>query len=697
MEEEKKLTRASVSACLIAKNEAESLQLCLESIRGTVDEIVVLVDDSTTDNTAEIARQYADIVEPFHWTDDFSAARNLSISKATKEWFFIMDAHEVLHPNSRKAFQDILSRVQPGKDLSTTEVFSATIYMNPTVADKIEDIVPETFFVQPRLVKNNGHHRFIGASHNWLHSDPDWPCEKKPVNWLVVLHRRSDKNEEARQQQRRTMNVKALTADIERDPLNPRPYFYMANTYYELREMDTALEYFQQYLARSDWSAEKAHALLTMASIYANRKEFTKARELLLEAQTLDWERAEIPCMLGDIAYDQKLYYEAEHWWKSAQDMKPPNSGMFLHGPCYTFLPFEKLAALYSGVGELQLALKAGERATQLGCRNQDLIGKIEVWKRQLSLDPAYKNLIIYDEQGVFTFLKDIWQRLHEKYNLASTQEYDIAQAEWGDVLWIEWADKNLVRASHYPKKPGQKWICRLHGYEIFQSGQLRQVDWTKIDVLIFVSDHTKRHFEAIYDTPPNVQKVVIPNGVEMKKWSYALRDKAKSNNVGVIGVLSEKKGPLLLAKAIRWAAKARPELRFLLRLDIPDEVNLIKSYLDYELRDCTNYEWVPRQESMNSWMEDIKWLLSTSTIESFSYVIAEAMAKGIKPLIHDFYGARELWPEDLIWTDFAELDTLFGTNYESARYREWVQSRYSLDRQMADLFNLFEKLEEGK
>ena len=71
----------NLSLCMIVKNEEEVLARCLESARPLVEEIVI-VDTGSTDRTKEIAAQFTDRIFSFEWTDDFSAARNFSFSKA---------------------------------------------------------------------------------------------------------------------------------------------------------------------------------------------------------------------------------------------------------------------------------------------------------------------------------------------------------------------------------------------------------------------------------------------------------------------------------------------------------------------------------------------------------------------------------------------------------------------------------------
>ena len=83
----------TVSLCMIVKDEEEVLDRCLSGMKDLVDEMII-VDTGSKDRTKEIAGRYTDKVFTFEWTDDFSAARNFSFSKASMEYCMWMDAKE---------------------------------------------------------------------------------------------------------------------------------------------------------------------------------------------------------------------------------------------------------------------------------------------------------------------------------------------------------------------------------------------------------------------------------------------------------------------------------------------------------------------------------------------------------------------------------------------------------------------------
>ncbi len=101
-----------ISLCMIVKNEENVLERCLESIADLMDEIII-VDTGSADRTKEIAARYTDQVYDFEWIDDFSAARNFSFSKATKDYIYAADADEVLDEENREKFRQLKEVLLP--------------------------------------------------------------------------------------------------------------------------------------------------------------------------------------------------------------------------------------------------------------------------------------------------------------------------------------------------------------------------------------------------------------------------------------------------------------------------------------------------------------------------------------------------------------------------------------------------------
>ena len=85
-----------ISAIIITKNEEANIYDCLKSIEW-VNEII-LVDAESTDNTAEIARQFTQKIFIHKW-EGFAKQKGVALDKASNEWVLSIDADERVSPS----------------------------------------------------------------------------------------------------------------------------------------------------------------------------------------------------------------------------------------------------------------------------------------------------------------------------------------------------------------------------------------------------------------------------------------------------------------------------------------------------------------------------------------------------------------------------------------------------------------------
>ena len=84
-----------LSVCIIAKNEEKHIGECLKRLSAYGFEIV-LTDTGSTDRTLAIAKKYTDRIYHYDWCDDFSAARNFCMQKASHYWILSLDCDEYI-------------------------------------------------------------------------------------------------------------------------------------------------------------------------------------------------------------------------------------------------------------------------------------------------------------------------------------------------------------------------------------------------------------------------------------------------------------------------------------------------------------------------------------------------------------------------------------------------------------------------
>jgi glycosyltransferase involved in cell wall biosynthesis len=303
--------------------------------------------------------------------------------------------------------------------------------------------------------------------------------------------------------------------------------------------------------------------------------------------------------------------------------------------------------------------------------------------------------------RGLESFIGDIVPHLSSRFEICQCFSREPAEIEkvldWADVVWLEWANElTAYITGTFPQLGRKKVLCRVHSYEIL-SGFLPKIKWSVVDRTIFVSNHTMQIAQRFY---PSLTKmtdcVVVHNGVNLEKFRFKVRK--PGFNIAVLGSVNHKKNPpmwveilaRLVAEDSRYTLKVAgdvQDVRYLLYFQ-----NIIpKLHLQNRIKLCGRVSDVPL------WFEkeDINYLLSTSVFESFGYGIAEAMAMGYKPLIHDYLGALEMWPRENIFRTCADVLKMIvdDENYRSARYRQFIEKRYALTFQLQRLDSLFDKL----
>ena len=81
-----------ISAVVIARDEEKRIGDCLLSLTWC-DEIIVVIDDRTSDQTANIARQYTGNVHLQKWFG-YAQQKNFALQKAQHDWILSLDADE---------------------------------------------------------------------------------------------------------------------------------------------------------------------------------------------------------------------------------------------------------------------------------------------------------------------------------------------------------------------------------------------------------------------------------------------------------------------------------------------------------------------------------------------------------------------------------------------------------------------------
>jgi hypothetical protein len=103
-------------------------------------------------------------------------------------------------------------------------------------------------------------------------------------------------------------------------------------------------------------------------------------------------------------------------------------------------------------------------------------------------------------------------------------------------------------------------------------------------------------------------------------------------------------------------------------------------------------YGWV---DDVNAFLEDKNYILSTSLHEGHPYNLIEAMARGIKPVIYNFYNASELFEEKFLFNTTDEaVQKILDDEYDSEYYRHYIEQKgWTLEHQAREFDGFIKEL----
>jgi len=100
-------------------------------------------------------------------------------------------------------------------------------------------------------------------------------------------------------------------------------------------------------------------------------------------------------------------------------------------------------------------------------------------------------------------------------------------------------------------------------------------------------------------------------------------------------------------------------------------------------------------QGDVAGWLGDKHYVVSASIAESQGMGLMEGIAAGLKPVIHNFAGASEIYPQDYLFNTAEEFcEMIVSGSYEPKRYRQFIEQNYPQDEQSIRVNELIVELE---
>ena len=307
------------------------------------------------------------------------------------------------------------------------------------------------------------------------------------------------------------------------------------------------------------------------------------------------------------------------------------------------------------------------------------------------------KKIALFCAENQDHFIKEIFEHFAKNNEIRRFKQGEITEmiqiALWSDISFFEWVT-DAVKFVSKMDLPCQK-IVRLHRVEAYNK-IVTEVNWQNIDDLIVVAPHMKQLIEFRVPESKQAKITIIPESVNMDRFPLKENIDSEYYNIGYLGNLVEVKNPALLLQCFKyikdhWQGEKKVKFhvagKFLL-----DE---IKDYFEYAIKflglekDLSMWGWVKSEE----YLKGLNALISSSSSEGFPVGVLEAMASGVKPAVHNFYGSAGLYPDSMTWDTVEQCYKIIISEDRPEDYREWA-SQFSTEKTVAKIEKLVDQHE---
>lgn len=329
---------STICFLIMAQNESHCILDTLKSVLPYANEYILL-DNGSTDNTVQLCQDFfiANNVKHhiFHdtWKNfeyNYTALYTLGYKHATSDYLWQIDADDILVGHVVIGdLTDELYHVQVGKWMT---------------------------YLRPLLFKQSVPCKHKGVLHGYV-IPVDGPFKSVGNlvgDYYVDSRRIGSRHKLVNIVERYSKDAQVLEQEIKKDPNNTRNIFYAAQSYYDSKQYEKAIETYLKYLEKSSWKLEQFEARFKIADSYKELKNTKKAEKWFHKCKRFHPHMAEPLVEIGYIHYNNGNLSLAKTYAEKAISSPIPISGsyLFLRKYYYEIKVHLLLSEIYARLGE---------------------------------------------------------------------------------------------------------------------------------------------------------------------------------------------------------------------------------------------------------------------------------------------------------------------------------------------------------
>lgn len=353
--------KVRLSQCMIVKNEEKNIRRALSWGKQVVKEQIV-VDTGSTDRTVEIAIEMGAKVFHYKWEDDFSAAKNYAIDRASGNWIAFLDADEYCSSEDAVKMLLILEKIESGE----VRVNGKKPHVIQTaLADIRENGKISSVMRHQRIFQNLEVLRYRNRIHEQISLTAGRELVLGDVSHEITIFHTGYTEQACTEKNKVERNIRLLTKEIEEDPNNYTFMEYLGETLESGKRIKEAEAVFEKVLSEGFEKIDrirKLNLLRSLIRIRMNREtpgDDPKMIFLYKKALEVDPFNPDCDFFIGVWKYDNEHYKEALGYFETSLKKQDENKSTIL-----SYLP-GNYENLYTYLVDISLKLSCREKAVK--------------------------------------------------------------------------------------------------------------------------------------------------------------------------------------------------------------------------------------------------------------------------------------------------------------------------------------------
>ncbi|WP_445001085.1 glycosyltransferase [Halomonas mongoliensis] len=270
------------------------------------------------------------------------------------------------------------------------------------------------------------------------------------------------------------------------------------------------------------------------------------------------------------------------------------------------------------------------------------------------------------EQRDDLELLVDQWQS-HNKHD----EEKSYRLLNQVDTIFCEWGLGNAVWYSRH-KKVGQRLVTRMHLQEI-TTRHPEQFNHEAIDAYIMVSPYWYEKFVHEFSLERKKCRMVY-NLVDTELLDKPKKPESKFH-LGMIGDVPQRKRLDLALDIFEKLYAHDKRYKLFVKGNRPEDYSWMhsksrKAEMDYYREQYQRIEDRGWQNSVifeghgpiDTWLQNIGYILSVSDFESFHLAPAEGMASGAVPIVFNWDGSATIYPDKYVFDSVAQACELISS-----------------------------------